>query len=79
MKCALCGSKDIPVYDGKDDDRAMEIGTYLHVFQVPFWIGKRNPDDPGENLFRVKLHFPKERPLCKKCRKKTVLDGLEKY
>jgi len=79
MKCSICESEDVPVYDGKDDDRDMEVGTYLRMMTIPFEIGVRAFDGDTSNLHRVKIRFPTEVPLCKKCRKDLIVRSLRNY
>ena len=64
MECVRCKSKDVPQSEG---------GDYLSNRQIPFSV----PSGPKEDkVFRVRIIFPFECPLCEGCRKEIVKNGL---
>lgn len=76
MECSICKSEDVPVSDGADDRQA---GTYLKESYIPFSIGVPFSPVDTSNLFRIKIQYPKERPLCRKCRRDLILKGFGVY
>lgn len=64
LRCAMCqGHKGIPV--------GRISREYLHSMQRPFRI--------GGILCRVRIHFPKDELLCRKCRKDVVIRAFHGY
>lgn len=66
MECVICKSEDVPVVRSEEEE------IYLSKVYVPFLIGECKSELDTSNLFRARLYFPKDKPLCKKCRKKIA-------
>lgn len=79
MQCVICKSEDVPISQNTDDSLGRykeKAGIYLSKMHIPFEIGVRKSPRDISNLFRVRLHYPANKPLCKKCRKKILIESL---
>ena len=79
MECSRCGDPNVPVYTEKDDVDEEFFGTYISEMYIPFFMGNKQSPHDTSNLFRIMVRFPKEKPLCKKCRKFLVIRSFENY